>query len=66
MNENAFEMAVSSVRFGAGVPAEVGSIDMLFTAEPMAGELDPLAAAFDGGYVATRGTIDEVFAGGAQ
>jgi tetratricopeptide (TPR) repeat protein len=45
------------------MPAEVGSIDMLFSADPVATALDPLAAAFDGGFVATRGTIDDVFTG---
>jgi hypothetical protein len=47
----------------AGAPTEVGSIDLLFTAEPVAGPLGPLAVAFDGGYVAGQGTIDDLFSG---
>jgi hypothetical protein len=46
------------------VPAEVGSIDMLFSSEPLSDSLNPLAVAFDGGYVAGQGSIDELFAGG--
>jgi hypothetical protein len=44
------------------VPAEVGSIDMLFSADSVSDVLTPLAVAFDGGYVAGQGTIDELFA----
>jgi tetratricopeptide (TPR) repeat protein len=55
---------------GNGAPAsasggELGSIDILFTAGSVPEELDALAAAFDGGYVAATGSIDDVFAGGA-
>jgi hypothetical protein len=46
------------------VPAEVGSIDMLFSADPVGGGLNPLAIAFDGGYVAGQGSIDDLFARG--
>jgi tetratricopeptide (TPR) repeat protein len=45
---------------------DVGSIDTLFSATPVADEITSLAAAFDGGYVAPTGSIDEVFAGGAR
>ena len=51
---------------GASIPAEVGSIDMLFSTQPVAEGLDPLAAAFDGGYVAATGSIDDVFARAAR
>jgi hypothetical protein len=47
-----------------GVPAEVGSIDTLFSAAPVNDALNPLAVAFDGGYVAGHGSIDDLFAGG--
>ncbi|MEO5567084.1 MAG: hypothetical protein ABIR92_01240, partial [Gemmatimonadaceae bacterium] len=47
-------------------PSEVGSIDMLFASESVGDTLTPLAVAFDGGYVATTGNIDELFGGGAQ
>jgi tetratricopeptide (TPR) repeat protein len=50
----------------ASLPAEVGSIDMLFSASPVAGALSPLAMAFDGGYVATQGSVDALFSGGAS
>jgi hypothetical protein len=43
----------------------MGSIDILFASEGIAEPLSPLAVAFDGGYVATAGSIDELF-GGAQ
>jgi hypothetical protein len=43
---------------------EAGSIDVLFAAQTATEDLDQLAAAFDGGYVAARGTVDEVFGGG--
>jgi hypothetical protein len=56
---------------GNGAPAdgqvsagEAGSIDLLFAAQAATEDLDQLAAAFDGGYVAARGTVDEVFGGG--
>ena len=51
---------------GANVPAEVGSIDMLFTTEPVTGALSPLAVAFDGGYIAGQGRIDDLFSGATQ
>jgi cytochrome c-type biogenesis protein CcmH/NrfG len=44
---------------------ERGSIDVLFSAAA-SDELIPLATAFDGGYVAPQGSIDEVFAGGGR
>ena len=47
-----------------GIPAEVGSIDTLFSAAPINDALNPLAVAFDGGYVAGQGSIDDLFAGG--
>jgi hypothetical protein len=50
----------------ASPPGEVGSIDMLFSASPVAGALSPLAVAFDGGYVATQGSVDALFAGGGR
>ena len=46
-----------------GVPAEVGSIDLLFSAAPVSDSLNPLAVAFDGGYVAGQGSIDVLFSG---
>jgi tetratricopeptide (TPR) repeat protein len=49
-----------------GAPGEVGSIDLLFSSESVADALSPLAVAFDGGYVAPRGDIDAVFAGGGR
>lgn len=48
---------------GAG-GGEVGSIDVLFSAESVVEDLGPLASAFDGGYVAPSGNIDAVFAAG--
>jgi hypothetical protein len=48
---------------GGGVPAEVGSIDLLFSAAPLSDSLNPLAVAFDGGYVAGQGSIDDLFSG---
>jgi hypothetical protein len=48
----------------ATVPAEAGSIDMLFSAAAVSADLNSLAVAFDGGYVAGQGSIDELFAGG--
>jgi hypothetical protein len=48
------------------VPAETGSIDMLFASDGVADALTPLAVAFDGGYVAAQGSIDELFAGGGR
>ena len=48
---------------GGGVPAEVGSIDLLFSAAPVSDSLNPLAVAFDGGYVAGQGSIDDLFSG---
>ena len=47
-------------------PGEIGSIDILFATEVVAEALNPLAVAFDGGYVATAGNIDELFTGGGQ
>jgi tetratricopeptide (TPR) repeat protein len=47
----------------AGVPAEVGSIDLLFSSAPVSDALNPLAVAFDGGYVAGQGSIDDLFSG---
>lgn len=44
--------------------SESGSIDVLFGQESVAEALSPLAVAFDGGYVATSGNLDELFAGG--
>ena len=58
--------ASSAAMPGSTMPAEVGSIDMLFSTDAVATALDPLAAAFDGGFVATRGTIDDVFTAGTQ
>lgn len=46
-----------------GVPAEAGSIDLLFTTTPVSDSLNPLAVAFDGGYVAGQGSIDDLFSG---
>jgi tetratricopeptide (TPR) repeat protein len=46
------------------VPAEVGSIDTLFSSAAVNDALNPLAVAFDGGYVAGQGSIDNLFAGG--
>ena len=46
------------------LPAEVGSIDLLFSAEGVTDSLNPLAVAFDGGYVSAPGSINEVFSGG--
>jgi len=42
---------------------ERGSIDTLFSTDAVE-EMSPLAAAFDGGYVAPAGSIDDVFTGG--
>lgn len=50
----------------SGTPSEVGSIDLLFASESVGDPPTPLAVAFDGGYVATQGNIDELFGGGAQ
>jgi tetratricopeptide (TPR) repeat protein len=50
---------------GAG-DGEVGSIDTLFSTEPVAEGLGPLASAFDGGYVAASGSIDLVFESGSR
>ena len=47
-----------------GVPAEVGSIDMLFSRDDVSDSLNPLAVAFDGGYVASQGSIDDLFGAG--
>jgi tetratricopeptide (TPR) repeat protein len=44
-----------------GGEGEIGSIDILFSAESVPEELGPLASAFDGGYVAPSGSIDAVF-----
>jgi hypothetical protein len=46
------------------VPAEAGSIDLLFSSEAVTDSLNPLAVAFDGGYVAAQGSVDDLFAGG--
>jgi tetratricopeptide (TPR) repeat protein len=56
----------AAVASSSTIPAEVGSIDMLFSADPVPSGLDPLAAAFDGGYVASQGSIDDVFAASTQ
>jgi hypothetical protein len=48
------------------VPAESGSIDMMFSSDGVGDSLTPLAVAFDGGYVAAQGSIDDLFAGGAR
>jgi tetratricopeptide (TPR) repeat protein len=45
-----------------GVASEVGSIDTLFNVDSPAA-LSPLAVAFDGGHVASHGTIDALFSG---
>jgi tetratricopeptide (TPR) repeat protein len=54
---------VSGGSAASSVPSEVGSIDMLFSAQPVGGGLNPLAVAFDGGYVAGQGSIDDLFSG---
>ena len=46
------------------VPAEAGSIDLLFSSGAVTDSLNPLAVAFDGGYVAGQGSVDDLFAGG--
>ena len=46
---------------GDGAVGEIGSIDMLFSTQAVAESLSPLAVAFDGGYVASQGDIDELF-----
>jgi hypothetical protein len=48
------------------MPGEVGSIDLLFSTQAVTDPLSPLAVAFDGGYVAAQGTVDDLFAGAAQ
>ena len=63
--DGAASFATSAPSAG-GAPTEVGSIDLLFAAEPVAGPLGPLAVAFDGGYVASQGTIDDLFSGAAK
>jgi tetratricopeptide (TPR) repeat protein len=45
------------------VPAETGSIDMLFSTAAITDALNPLAVAFDGGFVAGQGSIDDLFSG---
>ena len=49
-----------------GPSGELGSIDILFSADAVVDGLTPLAVAFDGGYVAPLGSIDAVFAGDDQ
>ena len=49
-----------------GAVGEIGSIDMLFSTESVADALSPLAVAFDGGYVASQGDIDELFGGASR
>jgi hypothetical protein len=49
-----------------GGQGEIGSIDILFSAESVTDALGPLAAAFDGGYVAQPGSVDAVFATGGR
>jgi hypothetical protein len=53
----------ASSDFGGPV-GESGSIDTLFGATVAEDGMTPLAAAFDGGFVATTGTIDDLFAAG--
>jgi len=45
---------------------ETGSIDILFSVDSVTADLGPLASAFDGGYVASSGSIDAVFAVDSQ
>jgi hypothetical protein len=53
--------AAPSIAASGPTPGEVGSVDMLFSNEVVGDGLDPLAVAFDGGFVASRGTLDELF-----
>ena len=62
-NTASYTMQIAPAPGASTVPAEVGSIDLLFSSEPVSDSLNPLAVAFDGGYVAGQGSIDDLFAG---